>query len=246
MHFRLFYTIISFLLATVTFAQSTFPNNGPADPRPNNVMLRRATVVVAPGNVQTGTDILVEKGRIKAVGKNIALPQGCQEIDCSDKWIYSSFIDLYSNYGVTSWQPIKSDQGRGQKLLSEKPGAYYWNESIHPETDAFEYFVSDEKEANNLRGQGFGVTLSQIKDGISRGSAVLVSTGEKTPSSNLIIDERVAQGLSFSKGSTNQSYPSSQMGSIALLRQLYYDGIAQDKATDEKTSASKLGAPMLI
>jgi hypothetical protein len=143
-------------------------------------------------------------------------------------------LTLYSNYGVTSWQPIKSEQGRGQKLLSEKPGAYYWNESIHPETDAFEYFVSDEKEANNLRGQGFGVTLSQIKDGISRGSAVLVSTGEKTPSSNLIINERVAQGLSFSKGSTNQSYPSSQMGSIALLRQLYYDGLAQDKATDEK------------
>ena len=160
MHFRLFYTIICFLLTTVTFAQSTFPNNGPADPRPNNVMLRRATVVVAPGNVQTGTDILVEKGRIKAVGKNIALPQGCQEIDCSDKWIYSSFIDLYSNYGVTSWQPIKSEQGRGQKLLSEKPGAYYWNESIHPETNAFEYFVSDEKEANNLRGQGLSSKLS--------------------------------------------------------------------------------------
>jgi len=234
MIFRLLCFIFCLGISLSVFAQSTFPNNGPADPRPNNVMLRRATVVVAPGNVQTGTDILVEKGRIKAVGKNIALPQGCQEIDCSDKWIYSSFIDLYSNYGVTSWQPIKSEQGRGQKLLSEKPGAYYWNESIHPETNAFEYFVSDEKEANNLRGQGFGVTLSQIKDGISRGSAVLVSTGEKTPSSNLIIDERVAQGLSFSKGSTNQSYPSSQMGSIALLRQLYYDGIAQDKATDEK------------
>ena len=78
-------------------------------------------------------------------------------------------------------------------MLNTSGWAYYWNEAIHPETNAFEYFVSDEKEANNLRGQGFGVTLSQIKDGISRGSAVLVSTGEKTPSSNLIIDERVAQ-----------------------------------------------------
>ena len=106
MIFRFYCFMLCFVIGISANAQSTFPNNGPADPRPNNVMLRRATVVVAPGNVQTGTDILVEKGRIKAVGKNIALPQGCQEIDCSDKWIYSSFIDLYSNYGVTSWQPI--------------------------------------------------------------------------------------------------------------------------------------------
>jgi len=231
---RLFLLLFLICTGISLRAQSTFPGNGPADPRPDMLMIRDANIVVRPGSLQTSTDILVEKGRIKAVGQKLSLPPGCTEISYKDKFIYPSFIDLYSNYGVTSWQPVKSEQGRGQKLLSEKAGAYYWNEAVHPETDAFEYFVPEEKAANDLRGQGFAIMLSQVKDGISRGSAVLVSTGAKTPESNLIIAERAAQGLSLSKGSTNQAYPSSQMGAIALLRQLYYDGIAQDKVTDAK------------
>ena len=69
---------------------------------------------------------------------------------------------------------------------------------------------------------GFGLALTHQQDGIIRGSAALVSLG------NLDINKQLLQsqaGLfySFNKGNSSNSYPSSQMGAIALLRQAFYD-----------------------
>ncbi|MFZ4103040.1 MAG: amidohydrolase, partial [Sphingobacterium thalpophilum] len=57
---------------------------------------------------------------------------------------------------------------------------------------------------------------------ISRGSAALVSLSNERENLAVIVSKS-AHVLSFSKGSSTQDYPGSQMGSIALLRQTYYD-----------------------
>jgi imidazolonepropionase-like amidohydrolase len=60
------------------------------------------------------------------------------------------------------------------------------------------------------------------KDGIFRGTSALVSLGSERDNL-LIISANAASALSFRKGSSKQDYPSSLMGSIALIRQSYYD-----------------------
>src|ERR1051326_9074140 len=60
------------------------------------------------------------------------------------------------------------------------------------------------------------------KDGIARGSSVLVSLADEREN-EIILKEKAAAMYSFDKGTSTQDYPSSLMGSIALLRQTYYD-----------------------
>src|ERR1051326_6002814 len=68
------------------------------------------------------------------------------------------------------------------------------------------------------------------KDGIARGSAVFVSLADEREN-QLVLKEKAAAMYSFDKGTSTQDYPSSLMGSIALLRQTYYD--AQWYAKDD-------------
>ncbi|MFZ4768834.1 MAG: amidohydrolase family protein [Ferruginibacter sp.] len=75
-----------------------------------------------------------------------------------------------------------------------------------------------------MRDAGFGVVLTHQKDGIARGTGTVVSLAEKAENFT-ILKEKASAHYSFSKGASTQSYPSSIMGSIALLRQTFLDGI---------------------
>src|SRR5690606_27667632 len=98
------------------------------------------------------------------------------------------------------------------------------NEAIRPEYRAADNFVLDEKKSEELRTAGFGYVLSFSRDGIARGNSALVSLAVKREN-ELIIQKDLTAHFSFNKGSSSQNYPSSLMGSIALLRQSLYDAI---------------------
>ena len=64
--------------------------------------------------------------------------------------------------------------------------------------------------------------LTHQKDGIARGTGSLVSLASMKEN-KVILKEKASTHYSFSKGTSTQTYPSSMMGSIALLRQTYID-----------------------
>ena len=75
-----------------------------------------------------------------------------------------------------------------------------------------------------MRIAGFGVVNSHMQDGIVRGTGILVALTDEGGDSERIIDGRSGQYLSLSKSvKSKQSYPTSTMGALALLRQMYYD-----------------------
>ena len=80
----------------------------------------------------------------------------------------------------------------------------------------------DEKKSNFYLSAGIGTTLSSVQDGIFRGTSTLVLTG-KNHEQKMVLQAKAGTALSFNKGSSKQDYPSSMMGSIALIRQTYYD-----------------------
>ena len=93
-----------------------------------------------------------------------------------------------------------------------------------PENNAIDQFKYDSKKAEELIKAGFGVVNTHIQDGIVRGTGTLVALNSTDDNGIRILDTKSAQYLSFTKSVTsNQSYPSSIMGSMALLRQFYYD-----------------------
>ncbi|MEN9699975.1 MAG: hypothetical protein RLZZ301_1173 [Bacteroidota bacterium] len=195
------------------------PDNGVKETTATLILVQHAQVMVRPGEVLTDADLLIENGKIKKVGKNLNAP-GALLLDYSGKVLVPAFIETYSSVGLEKVN--YAQQGWRPQLETSKKGAYYWNESIHPELAAATGYNYTAAPAELLQQAGFGFALTHYMDGIVRGSAAFVALGSTELHEQLIVP-KAAQVFSFSKGASHQGYPSSQMGAIALLRQAYYD-----------------------
>jgi imidazolonepropionase-like amidohydrolase len=212
---------VAFLLGSISLhAQITFPDNGVKETHEKVYSITGVTIHVDHERVIENGTLVIKGERIEKVVEGIKPEKGSVIIDMKGKHIYPSFIDLYSNYGIP--EPQKTPQQGGENILSTKPGAYSWNESIHPETRAAETFKTDSKTAAEYRSQGFGSVLTHWQDGLLRGTSAFVTLGETNENNSLILSD-AAFMFSFRKGASAQSYPSSLMGNIALIRQTYYD-----------------------
>ncbi len=219
---------ISFLLlllpaaVSISFAQQTFPVNGVHDERHTVFAFVNATIAVDYKTITDSASMTVRDGIILEAGRSISIPPGAVVIDLKGKYIYPSFIDLYSDYGMPEVKkPVPPADGSPQ-LLSGTRGAYGWNQAIKPETDAINLFTADPKKADELRKLGFGTVMTHYKDGIARGTAVLAALSDEKENTSVMKD-RAAACYSFDKGSSAQEYPSSLMGVIALIRQTHLD-----------------------
>jgi len=224
--FKLFTWILLLSITCAVQAQTTFPENGVADIRAGYFAFTHATIVKDANNTLQDATLVIRNGRILTIGVGVSVPNGAVEVDCKGKFIYPSFIDLYADYGIPAAQQRPASQPfdffRTVQLETNLKGPYGWNQAIRSEQQTHMIFTSDEGKAKSLRELGFGTVLSHIRDGIARGTGTLVTLANEKE--NLVIlKDRAAAHYSFNKGSSTQSYPSSMMGNISLLRQTYLD-----------------------
>jgi imidazolonepropionase-like amidohydrolase len=216
------YTIVLSAICCINnvMGQKTHPVNGVANPIRNEVVYINANIVVNAQTTLKNARLYVADNKIQGIG-NIAISPSAAVIDLKGKYIYPSFIDLYSVYGVQK-PNFNKNKEQMQQFISTKKGAYAWNEAIRAELNAADYFNYNKEQSTLLLEAGFGFTLSQINDGICRGSAALTSTGNIAPQQALV-EPKAAAAFSFNKGSSVQDYPGSAMGAVALIRQTYLD-----------------------
>lgn len=209
----------------LAFAQQTFPVNGSFDVRSGQYAFTNATIVVNANQTINNGTLLIKNQIIQSVGTGTAIPKGYVVIDLKGKYIYPSLIDAFTSYGIpTDAAGDRSSFGSQRKVVftSTKKGAYNWNEAIRPEIEARTIFSIDGKKAEELRKAGFGSVNVINRDGIARGTSVAVTLNDEFEH-KVMLKDQTAANYSFSKGSSNNSYPSSLMGAIALLRQTYLD-----------------------
>ncbi|MBC6997925.1 amidohydrolase family protein [Cytophaga sp. FL35] len=225
-------------------SQEYFPDNTQVKSQNNNyTAIVNAKIYVSPSNVIENGTLLIKKGKVVQVGKSVKIPANTVQVDVAGKWIYPSFIDVFSEFGVA--KPEKSKEGGRSAEYEPSRQGYYWNDHIMPEFDAVNSFVYDESTAKNLREVGFGVVNTHRHDGIARGTGVLVALNGKEGDAERILDDRSAQYFSFNKSIAHrQAYPTSLMGSMALLRQMYYDAdwYAQGKSETKDRSLEALNS----
>jgi len=231
---KILLTLTLVFSASVLFAQQTYPVNGTFDNRPGQFAFTNANIVVNANQTISNGTLLVKGQTIQSVGSGTAVPKGYVVIDLKGKYIYPSLIDAFSSYGVT--EPARAAGGgfgaRQSIFVSTKKGAYNWNEAIRPETDVKAIYANDEKKADELRKVGFGSVNVVNRDGIVRGTSAAVTLSDERENLNILSNETAAN-FSFNKGTSKNDYPTSLMGSIALLRQTYYDGQWYAKQKDE-------------
>ena len=209
---------ISLLLGGTMFAQEIEPENGVQNSNQTYALTNAKIVISADETIERGT-LVIKNGKILNVGLAVIPPKDAIKIDLKGYTIYPSFIDIYTNDGIPN-SDLKSVNAAPQ-LNSLKEGPYYWNQSIHPEVDAYTLFQNENfKEKENYLKQGFGAIAAHQEDGILRGTSVLMTLGNQKSQT---IKAVAASHYSFSKGTSKQSYPSSQMGAIALIKQFFYD-----------------------
>ena len=219
---------ITFLLlccffSSLVFAQDYFPkNDGVKEQNNNYTAFTNATLFVTPTEkIKNGT-LLIQHGKVVASGRSVDIPENSVIIDLKGKYIYPSFIDSYTNFGVK--KPKKAERnGRSAQYKPSREG-FYWNDHIKPEQNAIDQFKYDKKLAKELRKMGFGTVNTLQMDGIARGTGVLVALNDDEGDAKRILDDASGQYFSFEKSITSrQSYPTSLMGAMALLRQVYHD-----------------------
>ena len=202
------------------FAQDYFPSNsGVIANNSNYTAFTNATIHVSPTEVIDNATLLIKEGKVVSVGTSVSIPKNTTTIDLSGKSIYPSFIDMYTTFGVK--KPKRG--GDGPQYGASRSG-FYWNDHIMPEQDVMASFKYDAKTASEMHKLGFGVINTHMPNGIVRGTGALIALNNNADNSMRVLDGETTQHLSFSKSVTSrQSYPSSIMGSMALLRQMYND-----------------------
>jgi len=90
-------------------AQNTFPVNDVATPNERCYAFLNATIVKDGLTVLTNATLLIKKGKIENIGNNVSVPKEAIVIDCKGKYIYPSFIDIHSDYGIS-----RCRTGKGQ------------------------------------------------------------------------------------------------------------------------------------
>ncbi len=213
---------VAFLCINFLSAQDYFPkNDGVIAKNTNYTAFTNAKIHVSPNQIVENGTLLIKDGKIVSSGNAVTIPKNTTVIDLSGKSIYPSFIDIYSDFGVE--KPVRQSGRRSGQYNPTRTG-YYWNDHVMPENNAIEKFKFDDKKAEELIKAGFGVVNTHIQDGIVRGTGALIALNRHQGNEARILDDKSGQYFSFKKSNTSdQSYPTSLMGSMALLRQLYLD-----------------------
>lgn len=216
--------------AMTSAGQETVPVNGVRDVRDGSYAFTGATIHTDYDTVVQNATLLISNGKVVSVARNGSVPDGYVEVPSTGKHIYPSFIDAYSTYGVPEAKRAPAERFSGEQITSNTDGPYNANEAIKAEYDAYAHFKVNDKEAGSLRSQGFGTVNTFRADGLARGTSTIVTLTDDSEN-NVILKDRGAAMFSFDKGTSRQSYPSSAMGYISLLRQTYLDAGWYDSAS---------------
>ncbi|MFM1804406.1 MAG: hypothetical protein RL136_1285 [Planctomycetota bacterium] len=222
---------LALLVAASTSVAQVGPVNGMRPSEPARHAIVGATVIVAPGQTIEKATIVIRDGVIESIGPEIAVPAGYRTFDFAGKTVFPAFIEA----------ALPVDSAALVTAASSAPGAH-WNQYVTPEVSARELAIPD-ATLDALRAQGFAIARVLPSGGILRGTSdmrVLTKSSERSLGFDL--GGRVAQNMgprSFdfsrffaqqtpgtpppTRGERTSSYPSSLMGSYALMRQTLLD-----------------------
>ena len=181
------------------------PTEGLRENNPAVHALRGATVWTQPSKKIDQGVIVIRDGKIAAVGgADVPIPDEARVWDGTGKHIYAGFIDAASTLG-------KSAGVSGHQT--------HWNSLVRPERRAAEFEPPEEGSVSALRKIGFTTAHLVHEAGVFRGQSCAIQIGEQ----HSVLAADLYQCLAFE--TAGNGYPSSLMGSVALVRQALHDAI---------------------
>ena len=189
---------------------------------PQYFAIRGAKVVPVAGPPMENATIVIARGLITAVGKDIAIPAEAWVVDGKGLTVYPGLIDSFTDVGLPVTPPASSEGGPRRPSSDAARGPEDRPYSTPWRTAADEATLSD-KRIETWRNGGFTTVVSSPKGGIFPGqAAVLDLAGERA--GDLVVKSPVAIPVTFqTSGGFGGGFPSSIMGTLAYIHQVWLD-----------------------
>jgi imidazolonepropionase-like amidohydrolase len=222
--FNKFFTAIIILIPFFVLSQKEyFPTNSGVKVvnEPYKAFVNATIVVNSEKTIENGT-LIFRDGKIIDVGIGIKIPKNSIVIDKKDKFVYPSFIETTSSMSVKEAKRLA--YSTRSAMYGPTREGFYWNDHILSDYRAYLDYKYDTNKAKELRASGFGVVNTHRANGIHSGTGILLALSDSSNENQRVLSNNSTEFYSFTRNSlSNQSYPTSIMGSMALIRQFFHD-----------------------
>ena len=191
---------------------------------PRSFAIRGAKIVPVGSAPMENATVVVSRGVITAVGTNVTIPADAWVIDGKGLIVYPGLIDGFTDVGLALTQsggaaPSGGGGGGQQAAISRGPED---RPLTTPWRNAADEVNSSDPKIESWRAAGFTTTISAPKNGIFPGQAAILDLGGERPG-NFVVKAPVAIPVSLQTWGGFRNFPSSLMGSIAYVRQVWLD-----------------------
>ena len=220
--------------------------------------IKDAHVVTGSGADLPKATVVVRDGLIESVGPNANVPADATIIDGSGLTVYPGFIDALSTWGIPGAAPVAGGSARAAGAAPVNPTPASPNASnsqnsakrAHGPEDrpqnyaderAADIVSPDDNRLAAARAAGFTTAASFPNRGIFEGQGALVDlAGDR--GRDMVVAQPIGQQIYFrvGGGGMGRSFPSSLMGNISYVRQMYFD-LAQYQTAKKIYQAHPVG-----
>jgi len=181
--------------------------------------IRGAKIVPVSGAVTENTTILISRGVINAIGRDLKIPDEAWIIDGKGLTVYPGLMDSFTDIGLTAPAVGPAESGTHKPLPArgpeDRPGTTPWHNA------ADEINLSD-KRIETWRNGGFTTVLSAPKGGFFPGQAAILNlAGER--SGDMVVKYVAAMPINLHTSGFGSGFPDSLMGALAYVRQVWMD-----------------------
>jgi imidazolonepropionase-like amidohydrolase len=190
--------------------------------------IRDAQIVTGAGKTITKGTVVFRDGLITDVGENVKVPADARVIDGAGMTVYPGLIDGYTSLGLAAPAAAAPAGGGRQAALAAATAGQQPNpEAAHgdPSLSAADQVKPGGSGMEDARAAGVTTALTSPRQGIFPGQSAVINLAGSDPS-RLILRAPVAMTVQFSAGAGFfGQYPNSLMGTVAFIRQTFYDAI---------------------
>lgn len=192
---------------------------------PRYFAIRNARIVPVSGPVIEGGTIVIARGIIAAVGKDIPVPPEAWVIDGKGLTVYPGLIDSFTDLGLTPPPAAPAAPGgapagpRPQTPISRGPED---RPATTPWASAADEIKADDKRIETWRNAGFTTAVTSPRVGIFPGQSAVMDLAGGRPG-EMVVRASAAVPVSLQPSGSFVSFPGSLMGVLAYVHQVFID-----------------------
>ena len=195
----------------------------------DTVLITNANIFDGLGNQIDGGSVLLENGRITAIGADIAAPDGANTINAQGKWVTPGIIDNHSHLGVYAAPGVEA-HADGNEITAPVTAEVWAEHGVWPQDPGF------------TRALAGGVTSMQVLPGSANlfgGRGVILKNvvgrtvqDMKFPDAPYTLKMACGENPKRVYGGRGQA-PGSRMGNFAGYRQTWLQAIEYKRKWDK-------------